>query len=50
MYDPLSEVALRYFNTTFITDSISVFPWGYIMAAFDPKFKVFWLVKAIRIG
>ena len=50
MYDPLNVVASKYLNTTFTLEIISLFPWGYIMATFDPKFKVFWLVKAIRIG
>ena len=49
LYDPLKEVALRYYNTSFIVDLIALIPWGYIMGMFDPKLRVFMLIKAIRI-
>jgi len=50
LYEPLKDVALRYYSTDFLVDMIALIPWGYILAQFDPKLKVFWIVKAIRIG
>jgi len=48
--DPLSEVATSYLNCTFCIDLIAFIPWGYLLASIDYKMKIFWVIKAIRIG
>ena len=50
LHAPLSEVASGYLNSTFCVDLIAFIPWGYLLAGIDHKLKIFWVVKAIRIG
>ena len=50
LYDPLSEVATRYLHSDFCIELIAFIPWGYLLGLIDHKLKIFWLVKAIRIG
>ena len=49
-HDPMKEIATRYFCSTFIIDMIALIPWGYILSFIDYKFRVFWVLKIIRIG
>ena len=50
LYDPLRTVALNYYRGELLVDLIAFLPWGYMLVGFDPKLKVFWLIKAIRIA
>jgi len=50
-YEPLEEVAYKYFSNKFSIDVLAFLPIGWLMAvAIDSRLKFFWVLKAIRIG
>ena len=47
--EPVEEISYRYFAGEFAGDLIVLIPWGYMFTYFNPRLKITWLVKAVRI-
>ena len=48
-YELPETIAVRYIQSGFLVDVITLIPWGYIFESYGPKAGVLWVIKAIRI-
>ena len=45
---PLEQVAYQYLMDEFFLDLLAFLPLGYIFSIIDERFKILWVLKAIR--